>query len=359
MGGGETLGGTVERVRSSLQHVRVPPLPPLPLLAIQFSLSAGGQRAKRETGNSFFDLNKSTVLFQALLSSFPHTFLFYPSSKNENLRKMGMKTNQATLQEFLRSRDGNEMMGDLSEGLEARRDDLVCPDPSRCYPKTAEDRAALQSGSVVVKGYRAKVRYDTCAAKACAVKNSARCPTYSCGGSGGSKIVHSRTCVCSLGRVGRFCRRVLCLIGALFVLSRSTIPRSNVRQNILACLSVLTSNSVLAWNSVMAGTVRALFMAYVWIRKYRQPNHRCFCIWATRVWSCVLFFFYLFGRCAILLPLLPPLPPLPPFHYSDVFAFAVLDATCDSFHRKRCPSSWRSLTSSTSTRWHAWSSGRT
>lgn len=50
------------------------------------------------------------------------------------------------------------MMGDLSEGLEARREDLVCPDPSRCYPKTAEDRAALQSGSVVVKGYRAKVR---------------------------------------------------------------------------------------------------------------------------------------------------------------------------------------------------------
>eukprot|EP00903_Cladosiphon_okamuranus_P015217 g14064.t2 len=64
---------------------------------------------------------------------------------------------QATLQEFLRSRDGNEMIGDLSEGLEARREDLVCPDPSRCYPKTAEDRAALQSGSVVVKGYRAKL----------------------------------------------------------------------------------------------------------------------------------------------------------------------------------------------------------
>ena len=50
------------------------------------------------------------------------------------------------------------MMGDLSEGLEARREDLVCPDPSRCYPKTPEDRAALQSGSVIVKGYRAKVR---------------------------------------------------------------------------------------------------------------------------------------------------------------------------------------------------------
>lgn len=50
------------------------------------------------------------------------------------------------------------MMGDLSEGLEARREDLVCPDPCRCYPKTAEDLAALQSGSVVVKGYRAKVR---------------------------------------------------------------------------------------------------------------------------------------------------------------------------------------------------------
>lgn len=61
------------------------------------------------------------------------------------------------LDEFLRSTDGNEMMGDLSEGLEARRDDLVCPDPSRCFPKTAEDRAALQSGSVVVKGFRAKV----------------------------------------------------------------------------------------------------------------------------------------------------------------------------------------------------------
>ncbi|CAM9536402.1 unnamed protein product [Pylaiella littoralis] len=64
---------------------------------------------------------------------------------------------QTILQEYLRSRDGNEMMGDLSEGLEARREDLVCPEPSRCYPKTAEDRAALQSGSVVVKGFRAKL----------------------------------------------------------------------------------------------------------------------------------------------------------------------------------------------------------
>lgn len=53
------------------------------------------------------------------------------------------------------------MMGDLSEGLEARREELACPDPSRCYPKTAEDRAALQSGSVIVKGYRAKVRRAT------------------------------------------------------------------------------------------------------------------------------------------------------------------------------------------------------
>ena len=61
------------------------------------------------------------------------------------------------LEDFLRSTDGNEVMGDLSEGLEARREDLVCPDPSRCFPKTAEDRAALQSGSVVVKGFRAKV----------------------------------------------------------------------------------------------------------------------------------------------------------------------------------------------------------
>ncbi|CAN0217734.1 unnamed protein product [Ectocarpus sp. 4 AP-2014] len=65
---------------------------------------------------------------------------------------------QAMLQEFLRSRDGNEMIGDLSEGLEARRDDLICPDPSRCHPRTPEDRAALQSGSVVVKGFRAKVQ---------------------------------------------------------------------------------------------------------------------------------------------------------------------------------------------------------
>ncbi|CAM9689476.1 unnamed protein product, partial [Hapterophycus canaliculatus] len=64
---------------------------------------------------------------------------------------------QAMLQEFLRSRDGNEMMGDLSEGMEARREDLICPEPSRCHPKTAEARAALQSGSVVVKGFRAKL----------------------------------------------------------------------------------------------------------------------------------------------------------------------------------------------------------
>lgn len=61
------------------------------------------------------------------------------------------------LEDFLRSTESNEVMGDLSEGLEARREDLVCPDPSRCFPKTAEDRAALQSGSVVVKGFRAKV----------------------------------------------------------------------------------------------------------------------------------------------------------------------------------------------------------
>lgn len=49
------------------------------------------------------------------------------------------------------------MMGELDEGLELRRDELVCPDPSRCYPKKPDDRAALQSGSVVVKGFRAKV----------------------------------------------------------------------------------------------------------------------------------------------------------------------------------------------------------
>lgn len=73
---------------------------------------------------------------------------------------MYVRTNfyQAMLQEFLRSRDGNEMIGDLSEGLEARRDDLICPDPSRCHPRTPEDRMALQSGSVVVKGFRAKVQ---------------------------------------------------------------------------------------------------------------------------------------------------------------------------------------------------------
>lgn len=70
-------------------------------------------------------------------------------------------TLQGMLDEFLRSRDGNDMIGDLCEGLEARREDLVCPDPSRCYPKTADDRAALESGSVVVKGFRAKVRTGT------------------------------------------------------------------------------------------------------------------------------------------------------------------------------------------------------
>lgn len=49
------------------------------------------------------------------------------------------------------------MIGDLSEGLEARRDDLVSPDPTRCYPKNAEDRAMLQSGSMPVRGFHAKV----------------------------------------------------------------------------------------------------------------------------------------------------------------------------------------------------------
>lgn len=78
------------------------------------------------------------------------------------------------------------MMGDLSEGLEARREDLVCPDPSRCYPKTAEDRTALQSGSVVVKGYRAKVR-----------------------------ATQGGVCACGVNRTTRFCRRLRCTTNRL------------------------------------------------------------------------------------------------------------------------------------------------
>ncbi|CAM9538956.1 unnamed protein product [Ascophyllum nodosum] len=61
---------------------------------------------------------------------------------------------QEILDEFLRTKKGNEMIGELCSGLESRRKELLCPDPLRCYPKTAEDRSALQSGNVVIKGLR-------------------------------------------------------------------------------------------------------------------------------------------------------------------------------------------------------------
>lgn len=73
-------------------------------------------------------------------------------------------TLQATLDEFLRCRDANDAIGDLSEGLEARRQDLLCPDPSRRYPRSEEDRRELRSGAVVIRDFKAKVCADVCAA---------------------------------------------------------------------------------------------------------------------------------------------------------------------------------------------------
>lgn len=73
-------------------------------------------------------------------------------------KQLIMSLSQIILDDFLRSRDDNYMVGELSVGIEARRDDLVCPDPSRCYPRNAEDRAALESGNVTCRGYRATVR---------------------------------------------------------------------------------------------------------------------------------------------------------------------------------------------------------
>lgn len=49
------------------------------------------------------------------------------------------------------------MYGELSSGLESRAQELLCMDPQRCYPRTPEDRSALLSGTVVVKGLRLKV----------------------------------------------------------------------------------------------------------------------------------------------------------------------------------------------------------
>lgn len=49
------------------------------------------------------------------------------------------------------------MIGDLSGGIESRREELVFPDPSRCYPKNADDRATLLTGKMPIRGFNAKV----------------------------------------------------------------------------------------------------------------------------------------------------------------------------------------------------------
>lgn len=52
------------------------------------------------------------------------------------------------------------MIGDLSEGIEARREELVLPDPCRCYPKNANDRKTLESGSMPMRGFHAKASFS-------------------------------------------------------------------------------------------------------------------------------------------------------------------------------------------------------
>lgn len=50
------------------------------------------------------------------------------------------------------------MVAKLTRGLEAKQEELLSPDPCRCYPRSAEDRAALQAGNFS-DGQTSKVRF--------------------------------------------------------------------------------------------------------------------------------------------------------------------------------------------------------